>query len=383
MTDSKNKIKIAFMTDKIDLRPEKTPFFRTLIEKLSNYPDFEIYMVHYKPMLDEPLYKKVNEIIIPKVSLPWGSHFFSFILFCLTTKERFDIFMWFVPRLYPFFWLVPSKKLVVKAHDGYVGVWTKANMVFWFVLTYFNRYLDAVIGVSEYAKKEIAQTYHVNSEKVFTIYNSLDPIYRPFPEKDIPEVLAKYKIIANKYFLYVGGLQIHKNVKRLIESYILLRQENPEIKEKLIIAGICSNQQIEKICDETNLKNTEYYKDIIFSGFVKLEDIPVFHSGATALVFPSLSEGFGMPVAEAMACGNPVITSNISALPEASGGAAILVNPYDVKDIKEAMRELATDNKKREELIKKGFDRIKLFTWDNCVDDHIALFKKILYHKTI
>lgn len=378
------KIKIAFMTDILDRRPEKTSFHRRLIEDLLTRPEFEIYMLHYKSMPDSPIYKRVNEIILPKISLPFGSHFVSFIWFCLTTKHKFDIFHWFVPRLYPFYWLAPAKKLTIMAHGGGAVtapvVFTMPNLVFNFVMKFFNKYLDALVGVSEFGSREIIYAYHAHPEKVFTIYNALDPAYHPLSKDEVTNILAKYKIPADKYFLCVGGLQMHKNARRLVKSYVLLRQKNPGIKEKLVMAGIYSPQLVEDFCKELNLKETGYFNDIIFSGFVKLEDISAFHCGATALVFVSLNEGFGMPIIEAMICGNPVITSNVTSMPEIAGDAAILVNPYDIEDIVNAMKRMATDPNLREELIKKGFERVKVFTWEKSVNNYIALFKKVLYN---
>lgn len=385
MPQEQKKIKIAFLSDILDRRPQKTSFPRRLIEDLLNRPEFEIYLLHYKSMPDDPIYKRANEIIFPKVSLPWGSHFASFMKFCLTTKLNFDIFHIFVSRPYPFFWLMPAKKFVIMAHGGgsvtAPVIFTVPNMIFNFVMKHFNKYIDAVIGVSEYGSREIAYAYHMPPEKIFTIYNVLDFVYRPFPKDKIADVFFKYKIKADKYFLYVGGMQIHKNAKGAIESYILLREKNPEIKEKLIMVGNYSKEQAGKFRDDIGLKKTKYFDDIIFTGFVDLKDLPAFHSGATALVFPSFNEGFGMPVLEAMTCGNAVITSNTTSLPEVAGNAAILVNPYDNEDIMNAMKEVATDSKKREELIKRGFERAKFFTWNNCVNNYIALFKGILYKK--
>lgn len=384
MYQENKKIKIAFMSDILDRRPEKTSFPRQLIEYLSNCPEFEIYLLHYKSMPDDPLYKKINEIILPKVSLPWGSHFVSFMRFCLTTKQTFDIFYLFVGRPYPFFWLMPAKKKIIMAHGGgsvtAPVIFTVPNLIFNFVMKFFNKYIDAIIGVSEFGSREIVYAYHIHPEKVFTIYNAIDPVYKVISKSEIAGILAKYKITADKYFFYVGGLQIHKNAKRLIKSYILLKQKNPEIKEKLVMAGHYSSGQVKKICDEIGLKNTKYFNDIIFTGFVKLEDMPAFHSGATALVFPSLNEGFGMPIIEAMTCGAPVITSNITSMPEVAGDAAILINPYNTEDIMNAMKKIATDLELREKLIKKGFERVKVFTWERCVNNYIALFKKVLYN---
>ena len=370
------KIKIAIMSEPMDRRPERSFFAKRLVENLLENPELEIYLIHYKKMSDEPLYQKAHEIIIPLLSLPFGSHFFSFIWFCFKTKEKFDIVHWLLPRVFPFFWLFPAKKVVVTAHDGYVGVWTKANIVFWFVLSFLNRYIDAVIGVSEDAKKDIISNYHIPESKTYVAYNGVDTIYRPIPESSALEVLKKYNVLADRYFIYVGGMQPHKNVKGLVDAYILLRETIP-VEEKLVIVGKTSfgEEVLEKI------KQTKYSKDIICAGFVQVDDLPAFYSKATSLVFVSLNEGCGIPLIEAMACGTSVITSNISAMPEIVGEAALLVDPYSTEDIMLAMKRIIEDRPLREQLVNKGLERAKVFTWEGYTQQTTEVYKKIINNK--
>ncbi len=372
--NSAKKIKIAFMSDVLDRRPERAFFARRLIENLLKYPELDIYLIHYKKMPDDPLYQKTKEILIPLLSLPWGAHFFSFIWFCLRTREKFDITHWLVARPYPFFWLLPAKKTVVTAHDGYVGLWTLPNFFFWAMLRFFNRYIAAVIGVSDFASKEIIQNFHIPPEKVFTIYNGTDAVYHPVSENIASAVLKKYGVNCNKYFIYVGGLQTHKNVRRIVEAYIMLRDWMP-IQEKLLIIGRSSygGAEVYQVA-----KNSKYTKDIHFISFVPLEDMPAFHSLATALVFTSLNEGFGLPIVEAMACGDPVITSNVSSMPEVAGRAALLVNPLDPKEIMDAMKKMIEDENLRKELAIKGLQRAKFFTWEKYSEGNLKLYKKVL-----
>ena len=368
------KIKIAFMSDAMDRRPERSITSRRLVENLLKHPELDIYLIHYQKMPDDPLYQRVHEIIIPLLPLPWASHFFSFLWFCLKTKEKFDIFQWMVARPYPFFWLVPAEKIVVTAHDGYVGLWTVPNTFFWAMLRFFHRYIDAIIGVSEFASKEIIYTYHVRPEKVFTIYNGIDPLFRHVSENKARHIVKKYGIDIDKYFIYVGGLQTHKNVKRVVEAYILLR-DTANIREKLLIIGKSSYGAEEA---HNLAENSQYSKDILFINYVLLDDLPAFYSLATALVFPSLNEGFGLPIIEAMACGTPVITSNVSALPEAAGGAALLVNPYDSTDIMKAMNKISEDGFLKKELNEKGIKHAGNFSWEKYAEENFLLYRRIL-----
>lgn len=372
----REKIKIAIMSIPMDRRPERAFAPKRLVEELLKNPEFEVYLIHYKSMPDEPLYKETNEILIPLLPLPWGAHFFSFIWFCLKTKEKFDIVHWLQPYVYPFFWLFPAKKVAVTVHDGYVGIWTLPNTLFWTTLTFFSRYVDMFIGVSENAKQAIMKTYHLSEKKVGTTYNGVDVVYSNTSLASSKEILKKYNIINEKYLLYVGSMHPHKNVERLVDAYILLR-ETVQTEEKLFLVGKASygGEVFEKI------KNTKYSKDILYVGFVSLNDLPAFYKMATSLVFVSLNEGCGMPIIEAMACGTPVITSNISAMPEIAGGAALLVDPYDIHDIMRGMKRMIDDKLLREDLVCKGQERVKIFTWENFVEENIGIYKKILNYK--
>lgn len=364
------------MSDPMDRRPERAFAPKRLVTGLLKNPDFDVTLVHYKKMTDESLYREAHEIIIPLLRLPFWSHFFSFVWFCLRTKEKFDVVQWLLPRPLPFFWLFPARKVVVIAHDGYVGHWTFANIIFWFNMAVLNIFIDAVIGVSEYGRHEIMKTYHFPEKKAFAVYNGVDSIYHPRESSEALAILKKNNIEADKYFLYVGSLHPHKNVDRLIEAYVLLRNKIKTDK-KLVLVGKSSYG--EKILEM--IKNSKYSDDIIYAGFIPVEDLPAFYNRAFALVFVSLAEGFGIPLAEAMACGIPVITSNISAMPEVVGDAAILVNPYSSKDIMTGMEKILKDENLRKELSIKGLERSKMFTWDKYVQGNINIYKYVLNNK--
>ena len=168
-------------------------------------------------------------------------------------------------------------------------------------------------------------------------------------------------------------MQPHKNVKRLVEAYILLR-DSGEVEEKLLIVGKTSYGS--NVFDTIN--KSKYSKDIYSLGFVPLEDLPAFYSGAKALVFVSLHEGCGIPLIEAMACGTAVITSNVSAMPEIVNGAALLVDPYNPEDIMKSMKKIITDESLRKSLIDKGYLRARDFTWQRYVRENLEVYKKVL-----
>jgi glycosyltransferase involved in cell wall biosynthesis len=171
----------------------------------------------------------------------------------------------------------------------------------------------------------------------------------------------------------VGTLQPRKNLGRLLEAVALLREQAQRGEAPgLVIAGRKGwlydpvFQQVERLGLE---------REVVFPGYVPQEDLPALLSGARLFVFPSLYEGFGLPVLEAMACGTPVVCSNVSSLPEVAGDAAFLVDPRDVKGMAEAMNRLLQDEGLRAEVVERGYRRVRQFSWDRCARETLAVLE--------
>lgn len=376
---SSKRIKVALLADPFDRRPERALFARRLIERLVDHPDIDLTLVHFVSMPDEPLYKKAHEILIPRISLPVGSRFVSFMRFCFTTKEHFDVFQYLVGRPYPFFWLFPAKKFIILAHDAGVarvpGSKTIPNIISYIVLRFFNRHIDAVVGVSEYARKEIEHVYRLPASKTLYMYNGIESSFRPVESKEVERTVEKYGVERGRYIFYLGGLQQHKNVPRLVEAYNILRKSDPTITNKLLLGGTPTSPTDPVYAAQ---KESHYASDIHFAGFVPWADVPALHSGAAVFVFSSLHEGFGMPPIEAMACGTPTVVSNATSLPEVTGGASVLVDPLNPADIARGLREVIEHPELQQQLREKGLAHVKKFTWDEYAQKHVALYKKLL-----
>jgi glycosyltransferase involved in cell wall biosynthesis len=166
-------------------------------------------------------------------------------------------------------------------------------------------------------------------------------------------------------------LQTNKNIPRLIKAFSLLKKER-KISHQLVIVGkkYIGYEAILRAFHESAASD-----DIILTGYVPTEELPLLISGADVFVFPSLYEGFGLPPLEAMACGTPVITSNVSSLPEAVGDAGILVDPYNIREIAEAMYRVISDGNLREQMRRKGLERARLFSWHKAAKEMLRLFE--------
>lgn len=194
---------------------------------------------------------------------------------------------------------------------------------------------------------------------------------RNSPLESLREVLPE----GASYFLYVGSAYPRKNLDRILRAYFAL----PESQKKEHFLVLVLTGTVIHLSDfrERN-RNTLSLPNIIVLGGVSEVELVRLYSSAVAFLFPSLDEGFGLPIIEAMQCGCPVITSNISCMPEVAGDAAILVDPYSVDDILSAMKDMASNPVRRDELRQKGFDRAKLFSWENTAHRTMDIYRSVL-----
>ena len=222
------------------------------------------------------------------------------------------------------------------------------------------RRAEVVIAVSEYTKQDLVKTYGISPERVVVTLEAADPAFCPPRSRaQTDEVCRRYEI-DGPYVLYVGNIQPRKNLQRLIQAYGQLIAAG-EITHRLVIVG----QKAWLYSDVfEEARRSGLSQQIIFTGYVPQEDLRHLYAGTDAFVFPSLFEGFGLPVLEAMACGAPVITSRTSSLPEVAGDAALYVDPYRVDDIARALQRLAHDEELRAQLSASGLKQAARFSWE-------------------
>lgn len=220
---------------------------------------------------------------------------------------------------------------------------------------------DKIITISNFTKKDILKNYSVESNKVVVSYPGFDKeVFKPVKDRQKIEKIQKKYGIKGNYIIYIGTIQPRKNLMRLMEAVSKIDDL------KLVIVGKTRGEGKQGwLFEETLRKPRELGIEdrVIFTGFVPTVDLPALLCGALAYVQPSLWEGFGIPPVEAMACGVPVIVSNISSLPEVVGKSGLLVKPTSVDQIEQAIRTVLADKKLRIKLSKLGIERVKKFSW--------------------
>jgi glycosyltransferase involved in cell wall biosynthesis len=240
---------------------------------------------------------------------------------------------------------------------------------------------DKIIAVSENTKNDLINIYKIPAEKISIVYSGIDQKFQPIAkEEKLNHIREKYNLSEN-FILYLGNLEPRKNIEGLIEAFNILKsQQIPNTRYQildtnyqLILTGFpaWSYQSIYERAEESKFRD-----DIKFIGYVDPKDKLYLYNLAKLFVYPSFYEGFGFPPLEAMASGTPVIASHSSSLGEIVGQAGLLVDPHNTANIAEAMRQVLTDEKLRDNLIAKGLEQSQKFNWKNTAEQILNLIKK-------
>jgi glycosyltransferase involved in cell wall biosynthesis len=226
------------------------------------------------------------------------------------------------------------------------------------------RKANRILTVSEASKRDILRFFDVAPEKVSVIYNAIDERFLAPPNTAHMDLVRQRYQLDHPFVLYVGNIKPHKNIQRLIDAFGRTRGRGCPDDLKLVIIG----DEISKYpALRQSVHKHKLDKHVRFLGFQPMETLAAFYRLARVFVFPSLYEGFGLPPLEAMACGTPVVTSNVSSLPEVAGTAALLVDPYDPEAIATGICQALTDEAKRADLIASGLERARSFSWAQSV----------------
>ena len=341
--------------------------YETLSRITRNHPDYKFLFLFDRPYDEEFIFSdNVSPIVVPP-----------------PTRHPALWYLWFeyqVPRI-----LKKYQVDLFLSPDGYLSLTTKVKQLAvihdinfahrpkdlpWLTTMYYNYFFprfakkaDRLVTVSHYSKDDMLQTYGIDPDKIDVVYNGVNTLYKPTNEEEQEITRAKYTS-GNRYFLYIGSLHPRKNICGLLRAYDAFRTT---VKEpfKLVITGkgMFKTGDVERIYKEMHHK-----EDVIFTGRLSTEDLQQVLGAALSLTFVPYFEGFGIPVIEAMSAGIPVICSNTTSLPEVGGHAVLYSDPDEVNQIKNAMVRMAEDADLRRELIKKGHEQQKKFSWDKTAE---------------
>ncbi len=334
-------------------------------KKAAKNQEFIVFLKN-KPSSDLPAETEFFNYAVIHGDFLWSQTFLPLELYKRKALgQRIQVFFspaHYIPRFCP----VPA---VVAIHDlsyfYYPDEFLKKDL---YQLKNWTKYsvekAKKVIAVSKTTKKDIIKFYQVPEEKIEVIYNGYE---KTSPQH--PSLIKEKK--KGQYILYAGTLQPRKNIDTLIEAFYKFRKNYPEFK--LVIVGKKGwlYEHIFKKVDELNLK-----KEVVFKGYVSDDELSVLYRDAFCFVMPSLYEGFGIPIVEAMSFGCPVISSFTSSLPEVGGDACLYFDPRSPQELAKKLKKLTENRKLRSDLIKKGRERIKLFSWQKCAEETLKVIQQ-------
>lgn len=302
----------------------------------------------------------------------------------------------FPPARHPFLWYIwfeISLPLLLKkikpdvflSPDGYIPLRTKIPIVNvihdinflhrpadlpFFSRKYYNHFFplfarkaNSLVTVSEFSKRDMLKNYHIGEDEIELVYNGIKSEFKPLTTGEI-KLFREAHSDSLPYFIFVGSLHPRKNVETLLLAYDFFRTKYSN-KFRLLITGeeMFMAENIRRVYAKMIFKN-----EVIFTGRLSTEDLAKAVGASHAMTFIPYFEGFGVPVIEAMACGVPVIASNVTSLPEVCGDAALLVNPDSIEEVADKMDQLCRNENLRKELIDKGLENIKRFSWDSSAE---------------
>ncbi len=348
-------------------------YSRCLIEALIDQanPDYSFRLYYNQPPSIRNPQAAIRPMPFPRV---W-THFRLSIEMLLHAPDLLFIPAHVIPIIHP-------RRSIVTVHDlGYLHFpvahpprqrWYLDRSTRWNV-----RAAAHVIADSAATKRDLIDRCNAKPDRVSVAYPGIDPLIKRIDDpKEIDRVKAKYNIDSD-YWLYIGTLQPRKNLSRLIAAFAQVQSnfQPPTSNFRLVLAGKTgwyAEPLFKQVADRSLSAR------VLFPGYIEAADKSALLSGATAFVFPSLYEGFGFPVLEAMRCGVPVLCSHTSSLPEVAGDAALLIDPLNIQSIADGLTRIVSDQALRQKLIDAGYQQSKRFMWQTCADVVLQVFQQVL-----
>ncbi len=233
---------------------------------------------------------------------------------------------------------------------------------------------DAIIAVSESTKKDVVNFLNLPKDKVDVIYEGVDVnFYRPISKDQKVDLIRERYGLEKDFLLFVGTLEPRKNIEGVIKAFLQVTKKTK--KQYNLVVGGTKGWHYKSIFELVQKMNL--HREVIFTGYVPEEDLPYLFNAASVFVYPSFYEGFGIPPLEAMACGTPLVTSNISSLPEVVADAGLLVDPFSTDEIADAIIRVLTDQNLCSELARKGRKRAQLFSWEKAAKETLAVYRRV------
>ena len=341
--------------------------YESLRRITTQHPEHEFYFIFDRKFSDEFIF---SENVIPEILFPQARHPF---LYCWWFERSIPKLL---KRLQPDLFLSPDGFIPVHPKVKTLAVFHDLNFEHYpedlplltrkYYRYYFPKFAqnaDRIATVSEYSRQDIINQYDVPAEKIDVVYDGASEAFHPLTSEE-KQLTRMHYTDGRPYFLFIGSLHPRKNLANLFRAFDLFKKANPS-EVQLVIVGARKwwTSEIDRAFQKMNFSD-----DVIFTGRLNADHLHMVLGSALGLTYVSYFEGFGIPIVEAFRCGTPVITSNVTSMPEVAGEAALLVNPFDPESIALAMYKIHQYETLRNELGERGYQRKDLFTWQKTAD---------------
>jgi len=356
---------------------EKTGFGNyasNLLTEIGEMDSRNEYFVYLNDEYDNAIFQRSN---FTKIVIPRRPEFYKHVsipLDMIMKRRKYDFyhFLYNAPSL-----IMPCP-FIVTVHDvSYKHIPDMISKKDLFSIT-FQMSLNAkralrIITVSENSRKDSVRFFKVPEEKIDVIYEGVEDTFRVIDEPGIKKAIIHRYQLPERFLLYVGTYLPHKNLESLLDAFHELKS-NGKIPHKLVLAGK-KGRNYENV--SAHISKLSLEDDVLRIGFVPDEDLPVLYNLSDIFIFPSLYEGFGLPLLEAMACGVPVVSSSASCLPEVGGEAALYFSPRSSRELAAKILDIISNKRLRNHLIKEGLKRSGQFSWKTMAEKTLSLYEDL------
>ncbi|RLD69628.1 MAG: glycosyltransferase family 1 protein, partial [Bacteroidetes bacterium] len=317
--------------------------------------------------IDGGPYPTWEQLALPKAAKKEGCD----ILHCTSNTAPVTLGMPLVTTLHDIIYM-ESISIFKKGGTWYQKI---GNLYRRFVVPRVVKKSDSIITVSKYEKNRIAEFFKIpeNDNRLIAIYNGVTEYFRKIDNQEELDRVKQLYSLPDKFLFFLGNTDPKKNTPGVLKAFSsYLKKTNDDMYLVMLDFEESALSKILNDIDDNELKSR-----IVLTGYVVNTDLPAIYNLCSIFLYPSLRESFGIPMLEAMRCGVPVITSNTSSMPEVSGGAAYIVDPYKSEEITNAIIMLLNDKELREVLVKKGFEQSQKFSWKNMAKEVLELYKSV------
>jgi len=354
--------------------------FEVLKRMTRNHPEHQFYFIFDREPHPDFLF---DDNVIPVVAFPQARHPFLYYIWFEFAIPRI------LKRIGADLFFSPDGYLSLRANITSINVFHDLNVEhrpmdvpFWerkFYKYFFPKYANKatkIIAVSEFTKSDVIQRYNVDESKIGIAYNGANEAFKAIDDIEKKKVRKEYTN-GKEYFVFVGAFNPRKNLVNLFKAFDLFKkQDDKHIKLLVVGEKMYWTKEIQEV-----YSGMEFKQDVIFTGRLSMDLLIKVLGSALALTYVSYLEGFGIPIIEAFRAEIPVITSNVTSMPEVAGDAALLIDPYNITSISEAMINISEDENLRKELVEKGKRRAEIFTWDKSAEKMWGFIAEMMENK--